>query len=402
MKQNIPFFLPDISQVEIDNVVEVLKSDWITTGSKTKEFERKISDYCGTNKTICLNSATAALEMCLRMLGVGPGDEVITSAYTFTASASVIDHVGAKIVLVDTEKDSYYMSVTELEKAITPKTKAVIPVDIAGVMCDYDWIFEVIENKKKLFEANNNVQAKFGRIVVLADAAHSFGATYKDQMSGSVADFTAFSFHAVKNLTTAEGGALIWKSIDEDFDQYIYGIINTLSLHGQTKDAFSKNQLGAWEYDIVAPAYKCNMTDIQAAIGLGQLANYAEKLKKRRYIVNKYIEGFSDILMIDPLVHYNEKGHSSGHLFLMRLKDQDEVGRNNFIHKLAECGITANVHYKPLPLLTAYKNIGFKMESYPNSYNQYKNEVTLPLYTRLSKEDVNYIIKMCKEACDFI
>lgn len=390
MKRNIPFFLPDISQIEIDNVVEVLKSDWITTGSKTKEFEKKISDYCGTNKTICLNSATAALEMCLRMLGVGPGDEVITSSYTFTASASVIDHVGAKIVLVDTEKDSYHISIIELEKAITPKTKAVIPVDIAGVMCDYDQIFEVIENKKNLFEANNDIQAKFGRVVVLADAAHSFGATYKDQMSGSVADFTAFSFHAVKNLTTAEGGALTWRSLDEN----IYDIINMLSLHGQTKDAFSKNQLGAWEYDVALPAYKCNMTDIQAAIGLGQLVGYAEKLKKRKCIINKYFEGFSDISMINPLIHYDDQGQSSGHLFLMRLLGKEEFERNNFIMKLADLGIGVSANYKPLPLLTAYKNLDFKIDDYPNAYNQFKNQVSLPLYTRLSEEDIDYVIEV--------
>lgn len=389
--RNIPFSPPDITDKEIESVVEVLKSGWITTGPKTKEFEKKISEYCGTEKTICLNSATSSMEMCLRMLGVGPGDEVITSSYTYTASASVIAHVGAKIVLVDTEKDSYHLSMESLEKVITSRTKVIIPVDIAGVMCDYEQIFKLVEDKKKLFSANNDIQSIYDRIIILADAAHSFGATYRGMRSGAVADFTSFSFHAVKNLTTAEGGALTWKSMDKKIDELFYQTINTLSLHGQTKDALAKSILGSWEYDIISPGYKCNMMDIQAAIGLKQLESYCEKLKKRKEIIGMYNESLQSVPEISSLKHVNSVSESSGHLYLLRIIGYDEERRNKFILKLAEKGISSNVHYKPLPLLTAYKNLGFEIKDFPNAFNQYKNEVTLPLHTLLSPEDVHYI-----------
>ncbi|ERK34542.1 TPA: DegT/DnrJ/EryC1/StrS family aminotransferase [Enterococcus faecium] len=383
-KRQIPFSPPDITDLEIKNVVEVLKSGWITTGPKTKEFERRISEYCGTKRTNCLNSATACMEMCLRMLGVGPGDEVITSAYTYTASASVIEHVGAKIVLVDVEQGSYHLSYKELEKAITPKTKVIIPVDIAGVMCDYDKIFEIVEDKKNLFNAANEIQESFGRIIILADAAHSFGATYKQKISGNVADFTSFSFHAVKNLTTAEGGALTWKSLGKELDDKIYNLINTLSLHGQTKDALSKSQLGAWEYDIISPAYKCNMTDIQAAIGLAQLDRYNILLNKRLKVNNFYTE------LLDSSIELIDHSNSSMHLFLTRFNSL-KIDRDSLIKKFAEQGVAVNVHYKPLPMLTAYKKLGFSIKNYPNSYEMYENEITLPLNTFLKLEDIEYI-----------
>ncbi|EGP4984166.1 DegT/DnrJ/EryC1/StrS family aminotransferase [Enterococcus faecium] len=385
-KRQIPFSPPDITDLEIKNVVEVLKSGWITTGPKTKEFERRISEYCGTKRTNCLNSATACMEMCLRMLGVGPGDEVITSAYTYTASASVIEHVGAKIVLVDVEKGSYHLSYKELEKAITPKTKVIIPVDIAGVMCDYDKIFEIVEDKKNLFNATNEIQESFGRIIILADAAHSFGATYKQKISGNVADFTSFSFHAVKNLTTAEGGALTWKSLGKELDDKIYNLINTLSLHGQTKDALSKSKLGSWEYDIISTAYKCNMTDIQAAIGLAQLNRYNDLHEKRRNILSRY----NEITSVDFIKHEGEMFKSSFHLMMGQ---SIKYNRNELIQILASKGISTNVHYKPLPLLTAYKNMGFEIEKFPNALNSYNNEISFPLHTLLSEEDLDYIIE---------
>ena len=397
IKTNIPFSPPDITDVEINNVVEVLKSGWITTGTKTKEFERQIAEYCNTNKAICLNSATACMEMTLRLLGIGEGDEVITSAYTYTASASVIHHVGAKIVLVDTAKDSFQMDYEKLEEAITERTKAIIPVDLAGVMCDYEKIFEVVNRKKDLFKANNELQEAIGRVVVLADGAHSFGASQKGKMSGEVADFTSFSFHAVKNLTTAEGGALTWRSIDGVDDEEIYKRLNTLSLHGQTKDALAKTRIGAWEYDIVEPAYKCNMTDIMAAIGLGQLSRYENLLNYRKAIINRYDELLEDVEGVEVLKHYTNDNTSSGHLYLVRLIGKDEVFRNGVIIKMAEEGIATNVHYKPLPLLTAYKNLGFNIENYPNAFDMYKNEITLPLNTLISLEDVEYVVENLKE-----
>lgn len=390
---NIPFSPPDIREEEIKSVVEVLRSGWITTGPKTKEFEEEISKYCGTEKTICLNSATAGLEMVLRLLGVGEGDEVITSAYTYTASASVIEHVGAKIILVDTDKESYHMDYKALEKSITEKTKVIIPVDIAGVMCDYDKIFEVIEKKKKLFSPNNEVQEKFGRCIILADGAHSFGAKYKGRKSGNVADFTSFSFHAVKNLTTAEGGAVTWTKKNNIDSEGIYKNINTLSLHGQTKDALTKTKKGSWEYDIKTTGYKCNMTDIMAAIGLAQLKRYDESLDIRKKIINKYNRELLKCKRINVIEHYNENTSSSGHLYLLRIKDMDENERNEIIKSMADNGIATNVHYKPLPLLTAYKKLGFDIKNYPNALNMYKNEITLPLHTKLTGQEIEYIIK---------
>ena len=397
IKTNISFSPPDITDVEINNVVEVLKSGWITTGPKTKEFERKIAEYCNTNKSICLNSATACMEMTLRLLGIGEGDEVITSAYTYTASASVIHHVGAKIVLIDTAKDSFQMDYEKLEEAITERTKAIIPVDLAGIMCDYDKIFEIVNRKKDLFKANSKLQEAIGRVVVIGDGAHSFGASQKGKMSGEVADFTSFSFHAVKNLTTAEGGALTWKSIDGVDDEEIYKRLNTLSLHGQTKDALAKTKIGSWEYDIVEPAYKCNMTDIMAAIGMGQLSRYEDLLNYRKAIINRYDELLEDVEGVEVLKHYTEENTSSGHLYLVRLIGKDEAFRNEVITKMAEEGIATNVHYKPLPLLTAYKNLGFHIENYPNAFDMYKNEITLPLNTLISLENVEYVVKNLKE-----
>ena len=394
MNKNIPFSPPDITDVEIENVIEVLKSGWITTGPKTKEFERKIADYCNTNRAICFNSATAGMEMTLRLLGIKEGDEVITSAYTYTASASVINHVGAKIVLVDTGVDSYEMDYEKLEEAITEKTKAIIPVDLAGVMCDYDKIFEIVNRKKGLFKANNEIQEAIGRVAVLADGAHSFGASYKGKMAGSVADFTSFSFHAVKNLTTAEGGAVTWNSIDGIDDEEIYKRFNCLSLHGQTKDALAKTKIGSWEYDIIEPAYKCNMTDIMAAIGLAQLSRYEDLLNYRRDIIARYDKELMGRDDIHVLKHFTQDYTSSGHLYLIRLVGKDENFRNEVIIKMAEAGIATNVHYKPLPMLTAYKNLGFNIEDYPNAFNMYKNEITLPLNTTINLEQVEYVINM--------
>ena len=389
-KKNIQFSPPDITEKEIANVIESLKSGWITTGPKTKEFENKIAEYCGTEKAVCLNSQTACQEMTLKVLGIGPGDEVITSAYTYTASASVIEHVGAKIVLVDTQKNSYEMDYDALENAITENTKVIIPVDIAGVMCDYDKIFEIVERKKDLFKPNNNIQKAYGRIIVSADAAHSFGASYKGNISGSIADFTCFSFHAVKNLTTAEGGAVTWKNIPNIDNETIYKEYMLYSLHGQSKDALAKTKIGAWEYDIVYTGYKCNMTDIMAAIGLAQLERYPSLLARRREMIELY-EKLLVPSKLELIKHYDNDNVSSGHLMLTRVKGIDEKTRNEFIIKLAERGIPSNVHYKPLPMHTAYKNLGFKIEDYPNAYNQYMNEISLPLHTLLTDEDIKCI-----------
>lgn len=394
---NIPFSPPDISQAEIDNVIEVLKSGWITTGPKTKEFEKRIAKYCNTKKAVCLNSATAALEMTLRVLGIGEGDEVITSAYTYTASASVINHVGAKIVLVDTAKDSYEMDYEALEMAITEKTKAIIPVDLAGVMCNYDKIFELVNRKRSLFKANNKIQEAFGRVIIVADGAHAFGAKYKGNMCGLVADFTSFSFHAVKNLTTAEGGAVTWKSVEGIDNEELYKRYMILSLHGQTKDALSKTKIGAWEYDILEPAFKCNMTDIMAAIGLAQLDRYEDMIKYRKEIIGMYDEEICKLDNVQVLKHYTDDLESSGHLYLVRFIGKDEEYRNKLIEKMAEAGIATNVHYKPLPMLTAYKNLGFNIKDYPNAYEMYKNEITLPLNTLLSEENVKFIINTLKD-----
>jgi len=392
----IPFSPPDITELEINEVVDTLKSGWITTGPKTKLFEKKIAEYCNTSKAVCLNSATAAMEMTLRLLGIGEGDEVITSAYTYSASASVIHHVGAKIVLVDTGKDSFHIDYEQLENAITKSTKAIIPVDIAGVMCDYDKIFETVDRKKDLFNPSNEIQEAIGRIAIIADGAHSFGAMYKDKRSGQVADFTCFSFHAVKNLTTAEGGAVTWKDISGVDNEELYKQFMLLSLHGQSKDALAKTKLGAWEYDIVYPAYKCNMTDIMASLGLAQLKRYPKILERRKQIIETYDkELLSDT--IDALKHYGNDYSSSGHLYLLRLLGKDENYRNKVIEKMAEKGIATNVHYKPLPMHTAYKNLGFDIKDYPNAFEMYKNEITLPLHTLLTDEQVEYVIESLKE-----
>ena len=376
--RNIPFSPPDIREEDIQEVVDALRSGWITTGPRTKTFEAKIAEYCETNRAVCLNSATAGMELILRLLGIGKGDEVITSAYTYTASASVIDHVGAKIVLIDTAPESYEMDLNKLEEAITEKTKAIIAVDLAGVICNYEAIFKLVESKKELFKANNEIQDKIGRIAVIADAAHSFGAKQKGKMSGNIADFTSFSFHAVKNLTTAEGGAVTWRDINGIDNSDIYQHLMTLSLHGQTKDALAKTKLGAWEYDIISPAYKCNMTDIAAAIGLSQLRRYDEMLNRRKELINRYNELLSGC-DVKILKHYDESFESSGHLYIVRLNGKDEEFRNKVIVKMAEKGVATNVHYKPLPMMTAYKNLGFKIDNYPNGFNMYKNSITLPL-----------------------
>ena len=387
---NIPFSPPDLTELEINEVIDTLKSGWITTGPKTKLFERKIAEYTNTSIAVCLNSATAAMELTLRLLGVGEGDEVITSAYTYTASASVIHHVGAKIVLIDTAKDSFHMDYDQLERAITDKTKAIIPVDIAGVMCDYDRIFEIVEKKRPLFKPKNEIQEAIGRVVVLADAAHSFGSIYKGRKSGEVADFTCFSFHAVKNLTTAEGGAVTWRDIPGIDNKEIYRQFMLLSLHGQTKDALTKTKIGGWEYDILMPGYKCNMTDIMAALGLGQLQRYPSLLKRRREIIAMYDEGLKDC-NVELLKHFSDDYSSNGHLYMVRLLGKNEAERNRIIKQMAQKGIATNVHYKPLPLLTAYKKMGFDIKDYPNAYAQYKNEITLPLHTLLGDEEVKYI-----------
>lgn len=389
-KRDIPFSPPDITEAEIDEVVRVLKSGWITTGPRTKEFEKRIAEYVGVDKAVCLNSATAAMELTLRILGVGQGDEVITSAYTYTASASIIHHVGAKIVLVDTAPNSFEMDYEQLEGAITEKTKVIIPVDLAGKMCDYDAIYSVVEKKKHLFQASNELQAEIGRVIVMADAAHAFGATRKGLKCGQVADFTCFSFHAVKNLTTAEGGAVVWKN-DLGLDsEKLYNQFMLYSLHGQSKDALAKMQKGAWEYDIVFPGYKCNMTDVLAAIGLAQLNRYEKLLERRREVIGKY-DHVVRRLGIETLEHFGEDFSSTGHLYLTRIPGINEVTRNEIISRLAEKGISCNVHYKPLPMLTAYKNMGFRIEGYPNAFDVYQNEITLPLHTLLDDEDVAYI-----------
>lgn len=391
-KRNILFSPPDISELEINEVVEALKSGWITTGPKTKEFERRIADYCNVDRAVCLNSQTACAEMALRILGIGEGDEVIVPAYTYTASASVVYHVGAKVVFVDVEKDSLEINYDELEKAITEKTKAVIPVDLAGIPCDYDRIFSILENKKSLFKANNEIQKAIGRVAVCADAAHAFGAVWNGKKIGSIADFTSFSFHAVKNLTTAEGGALTWKTIPGIDDEEIYHQLQLYSLHGQNKDALAKTKLGAWEYDIKGTWYKCNMTDVHAGIGLAQLSRYDEILKRRKEIITKYDNAFRP-LGVKTLNHYTENHQSSGHLYITRVPNITLEQRQEIIVKMAEAGIACNVHYKPLPMMTAYINLGFNIKDYPNSYEQFKNEITLPLHTCLTDEDIEYVIE---------
>ena len=388
----IPFSPPDISELELKQVIEALQSGWITTGPKTKELEQKIANYCGVNRAVCLNSQTACAEMALRVLDVKEGDEVITSAYTYTASASIIAHVGAKVVLIDTQEDSLEMDYDALENAINEKTKAIIPVDLAGIPCDYDRLFEIVERKKHLFKPNNDIQAALGRVAIMADTAHAFGAKWHGEMVGAVADFSSFSFHAVKNLTTAEGGALTWKTIPGISDEDIYKKLQLLSLHGQSKDALAKTKLGAWEYDIVGTWYKCNMTDIAAAIGLAQFERYPEMLKSRKEIIEKYDAAFKP-LGVETLNHYTAEWESSGHLYLTRIPGITIKQRNEIINKMAECGIACNVHYKPLPMHTAYKNLGFDIANYPNAYNHFANEITLPLHTCLTNEQVEYVIE---------
>lgn len=395
MKQ-IPFSPPDITEAEIAEVVDTLKSGWITTGPKTKRFENEIAAYCGTGKAACLNSATAALELTLRMLGIGEGDEVITSAYTYTASCSPIIHVGAVPVLVDTAENSLEMSMDALEKAITPRTKAIIPIDIAGVMCNYESLFELVKSKSAVFRAANDIQSRIGRIAIIADGAHRFGAERNGLKSGAAADFTTFSFHAVKNLTTAEGGAVTWRDIDGVDNERLYSRYQLLSLHGQSKDALAKNRLGAWEYDVAGPWYKCNMTDISAALGLAQLHRYDDILAKRR----RYIAMYDDAVKrmnISVLDHYGKHHAGSGHLYIARLNGKDREYRDNLIAGLAERGIAANVHYKPLPMHTAYKKLGFDIKNYPNAKAYFENEITLPLNTKMSEEDVGYVIAALKE-----
>ncbi len=388
----IPFSPPDISEAEIAEVTDALRSGWITTGPKTKLLEKELSAYCGVERTVCLNSATAALEMTLRLLGIQAGDEVIVPAYTYTATASPIAHVGATIVMVDLAKDSLEMDYKQLEAAISEKTKAIIPVDIAGILCDYDRLFALAEAKKALFHPRTEIQKAIGRCVIISDCAHGFGALRDHKKAGAFADFTTFSFHAVKNLTTAEGGAVTWKAINGYSDEAIYKQYQLLSLHGQTKDALSKNQLGSWEYDIVSPAYKCNMTDLQAALGLAQIKRYDGMLKRRHEIVDRYNQAFQSA-DIQYLNHCDEHHRSSAHLYITRIRGADEAKRNEIIIKMAERGIACNVHYKALPLLSAYRNMGFLIEDYPNAYDFYHNEITLPLYSTLSDEAQTYIIE---------
>ena len=427
-KRSIPFSPPDMSEAEVQQVADTLRSGWITTGPKTKEFEKRIAEFCHTERAVCLNSATACMESILRVLGVGPGDEVITCAYTYTASASVACHVGAKVVLVDAQKDSVEMDYDQLEAAITERTKVVIPVDLGGIVCDYDRIFEVVEKKRHLFHPANEIQAMYGRVIVLADAAHAFGAQWHGKMCGEIADFTSFSFHAVKNLTTAEGGALTWRRLGAcgagsnglsgsnglngsngsngaEWNEKLYKEFQLLSLHGQNKDALAKTRLGAWEYDIVAPYYKCNMTDIMAGIGLAQLERYPQLLARRKEIVQRYDEAIDKLNanldanhQVKYLNHYGDNHQGSGHLYIVRMLGLTPEQRNEVIVKMAERGVACNVHYKPLPMMTAYKAMGFDIKDFPNAYHLFENEITLPLHTKLTDEDVEYVIECFKEA----
>ncbi len=418
--RNIPFSPPDMTEQEVAEVREAILSGWITTGPRTKKLEQQISEFVHTQKTVCLNSATAAMEMVLHLLGVGPGDEVIVPAYTYTATASVVTHVGAKLVMVDSQKESVEMDYDQLEKAITEKTKVIVPVDLGGIVADYDRVFEIVERKKALFHPSNDLQKKFGRIVVSGDCAHSFGASRKGKMAGEIADFSSFSFHAVKNFTTAEGGAMTWKlpfgndNVDvnadyfptvpkkegETWNELLYRLSQLFSLHGQNKDALAKTKLGAWEYDIIGPWYKCNMTDIMAALGLVQMERYQQLLERRYEIVEKFNEGINNLnANLDAnhkVVYLNHKDNehcSSHHLYLLRLLGRTREETNKVIEMMAERGIATNVHYKPLPMMTAYKALGFDIKNYPNAYHLFENEITFPLHTKLSDEDVEYIIE---------
>lgn len=393
---NIPFSPPDLTGLEINEVVDALKSGWITTGPRTKELEREVAKFCGTERAVCLNSQTACAEMALRLMGIGEGDEVITSAYTYTASASVIYHVGAKIVLVDIQEESLEMDYEQLENAITEKTKAIIPIDLGGVPCDYKRIYEIVERKKHLFKPNTELQKAIGRVAVMADTAHSFGASRNGVPAGSLADFSSFSFHAVKNFTTAEGGALTWRNIEGIDNEDIYKQLQLLSLHGQSKDALAKTKLGAWEYDIIGPWYKCNMTDIAAALGLSQMKRYPTLLERRKEIIEKYDSAIRP-LGVKTLDHYSGGNKSSGHLYMTRVPGISGKERNEIIERMAEAGVACNVHYKPLPMLTAYKNLGFKIEDYPRAFEHFENEITLPLHTRLKEEEVDFVIEKYTE-----
>ena len=389
---NIPFSPPDMSELEIEEVAKALRSGWITTGPKVKEFEKKIAKYCGVNRAVCLNSQTACAEMALRVLGIGEGDEVIVPAYTYTASASVVCHVGAKLVLIDSQTDSPEMDYDKVAAAINEKTKAIIPVDIGGVPCDYEKLFSIVNEKRSVFQPSNKIQKAIGRVAIMADTAHAFGAWWRGKPIGSVADFSSFSFHAVKNLTTAEGGALTWKSIEGIDDEEIYCQVQLLSLHGQSKDALAKTQLGAWEYDIIGTWYKCNMTDVMGGIGLAQFSRYPDMLKRRKEIIAKYDAAFKP-LGVQTLEHYTKEYQSSGHLYITRVPNITLEQRNEIIVKMAEAGIACNVHYKPLPMHTAYKQMGFDMKDFPNAYALFVNEITLPLHTRLTDGDVGYVIE---------
>ncbi len=407
--KKIPFSPPDVGEAEIIEVTEALRSGWITTGPRTKEFERQIAGYVGTDRAVCLSSCTAAMEMALRLIGVSPDDEVIIPAYTYTATASVTQHVGCRLVMVDSQPDKVEMDYDKLAEAITERTKVVMPVDLGGVVCDYDRVFQVVEAKKALFRPANEVQRRIGRVIVLTDAAHAFGASWHGKMVGAIADFTAFSFHAVKNLTTAEGGALTWNLLfgkepvvqdawskvppvdGETWNDFYYRLSQLYSLHGQNKDALAKTQLGGWEYDIIGPWYKCNMTDIMAAIGLVQFRRYPEMLARRRELIGRYNAALAD-LPVAVMDHYGPDYTSSGHLYLTRLLGRTDAERREVIMRLAERGVSTNVHYKPLPMMTAYKALGFDIANYPNAYHLYENEVSLPLYTKLSDEDVAYIL----------
>ena len=404
---NIPFSPPDMTEAEVQGAADAIRSGWITTGPKTKELERRVAEYCQVNRAVCLNSQTACAEMALRLLGIGAEnggsveDEVIVPAYTYTASASVVCHVGARLVLVDSQKESLEMDYEALENAISENTKAIIPVDLGGIPCDYDRIFSIAEQKKHLFKASNDIQKTIGRAAICTDAAHAFGAKWHGRMVGSIADMSSFSFHAVKNLTTAEGGALTWDIPGID-DEELYHQAQLYSLHGQSKDALAKTQLGAWEYDIVGPWYKCNMTDIMAGIGLAQLARYEEMLERRKGIIGKYDAAFKP-LGIQVLQHYTDEHQSSGHLYLTRIPGISLEQRQEIIVKMAEAGIATNVHYKPLPMMTAYKKLGFDIKDYPNAYRQFENEITLPLHTRLTDEEVEYVIeKYCEIVKEYV
>ena len=392
----ISFSPPDITEQEAQEVSRALLSGWITTGPRTKEFERQIADYCQAKKVVCQNSATACLESILRILGVGPGDEVITSAYTYTASASPVCHVGARLVLVDTQPDSYEMDYEKMAAAINERTKVVIPVDLGGVPCDYAKVAAAVESRRSVFRPSNAIQEAIGHVVVVDDAAHAFGAKWHGQMIGTVSDFTSFSFHAVKNFTTAEGGALMWRPIRGIDDDELYREFQLNSLHGQSKDALAKTQLSAWEYDVLTPAYKSNMTDITAAIGLVQLKRYPQMLARRRELIGRYDEALKG-LNVQVRDHYTSEYTSSGHLYQVRLLGKEAEERNEVINEMARREIACNVHFKPLPMMTAYKNLGFDIQDFPNAYNQFKNEITLPLHTRLTDEEVEYILKNFKE-----